>query len=378
METTPGSHEGLCEHRATGKNCPISKTPCLGECIYANILEDIYLGIIGVDTSKKEIFFQNKLAVEIFSKTMRPKDYKALSSLLLADMGPVTARSISRRIRYGNRFLGCTVYRINDVYLWICVSDITEEERLNAVAEAVNSMNSLGYMFSGIRHELGNPINSIKTTVMVLKDNHAHYSGDIVGEFLDRVLADVARVETLLRDLKNFSMYESPELQNVNTASFIENLLSIVTTDFAKRGIRIRTLFRPDAEWGFFDPRALQHVMLNILTNAMDALKGRDSPQVTISMHKSNDRIVITIRDNGCGVPEDFKHHLFKPFFTTKQHGTGLGLVIMRNMMTKMDGTIELESSENVETIVTLNLPAGAAPGGESRAHESKAHQARA
>jgi signal transduction histidine kinase len=158
------------------------------------------------------------------------------------------------------------------------VSDITEEERLGAVAEAVNAMSNLGYMISGIRHELGNPINSIKTAVVVLKENHRQYPPDVVGEFLDRVLSDVARVEALLRDLRSFSMYETPEIHDVNLHAFVEDLLSIVTTDCSRRGIRIRTFLRPDAQWGRLDPRALQHVMLNVLTNAMDAVKDREPP----------------------------------------------------------------------------------------------------
>jgi signal transduction histidine kinase len=359
MGTGAAPREGFCEHKSSGRNCPISKTPCLGECIYANILEDISLGIIGVDTSRREIFFENRLALEIFGKTIRPRDYAALTALLLADGDRAPAKSVFRKIRYGTRFLGSTVYRISDVYFWIFVSDITEEERLNALAEAVNTMNNLGYMFSGIRHELGNPINSIKTAVMVLRENLQHYSGEVVAEFLDRVLSDVARVETLLRDLKNFSMYETPEVGDVDLRAFLDRLLSIVTTDFANRGIRVRTFVRPDAEWGRLDPRALQHVMLNILTNAMDATKGRESPQVTIGISRSGDRVLVTIKDNGCGIPDGLKHQLFKPFFTTKQHGTGLGLVIMKNMMAKMNGTIDIESCEDVGTTVTLDLSAG-------------------
>ncbi len=354
--------EGFCAHRSTGRNCPISKTPCLGECIYANILEDISLGIIGVDTSRKEIFFENKLAIELLSSTMKPRDYEALTSLLLAERSDGGESKTSRTIRYGPRFLGYTVYRISAIYFWILLSDITEKERLNAHAQAVNTMNNLGYMVSGIRHELGNPINSIKTAVTVLKDNFSQYTGDVVAEFLDRVLADVGRVETLLRDLKTFSIYETADLRNVNLPAFLDDLLSYVTNDFASRGIRVKSLLRPDAEWGLLDPRALKHVMLNIFTNAMDALKGREVPQISIGLLRANDRIIVTVKDNGCGIPEDFKHHLFKPFFTTKKNGTGLGLVIMRNMMTKMGGTIEIDSREGVETTLTLNLPAGKAP----------------
>jgi signal transduction histidine kinase len=353
--------QARCEHRSSGRNCPISKSPCLGECIYANILEDIQLGIIGVDRSRREIFFQNKLALELLGRTIRPLDYEALSSLLFAGVDDAEPKS-SRKLRFGNRFLGCTVYRISDAYFWILVSDITDKERLAAVAEAVNTMNNLGYVVSGIRHELGNPINSIKTAVMVLRENVRGYSPDMTAEFLDRVLSDVARVEKLLRNLKSFTPYEAPETRDVDMRVFLESLLSIVAIDFEERGIRLRTFVRPDAEWARLDPRALQQVMINVLTNVIDAVRGRAAPEAVLGVARSGDRILVTIRDNGCGIPEDFKHHLFKPFFTTKPHGTGLGLVIMKNMMAKMAGTIEIESRENVGTTVTLDLPAGRPP----------------
>ena len=314
-----------------------------------------------MDRSRKEIFFQNKLALELFGKTIRPRDYEALSSLLFADAENADAKS-ARKLRFGNRFLGSTVYRISDAYFWILVQDITDKERLAAVAEAVNTMNNLGYVVSGIRHELGNPINSIKTAVMVLRENVRAYSADVTTEFLDRVLSDVARVEKLLHDLKSFTPYEAPEARDVDMRIFLDSLLSIVTTDFADRGIRLRTLVRNQAEWARIDPRALQQVMINVLTNVIDAVRDRAAPEAAIVVARSGDRILLTIRDNGCGIPEEFKHNLFKPFFTTKPHGTGLGLVIMKNMMAKMAGTIEIESRENVGTTVTLDLPAGRSP----------------
>ena len=358
MEERSALQQGFCEHRSTGRSCPISKTPCLGECIYASILEEIHLGIIGIDRDRREIFFENKLALEIFGETIRPRDYDALSALLLAGAEGGDAKSFSHRIRFGPRFLCCTVYRISSSTFWIYVSDVTEEERLAAVAEAVNTANNLGYMFAGIRHELGNPINSIKTAVTVLRDNLSGYTASTVAEFLDRVLSDVARVERLLRDLRNFSVYEAPEPREVNLRTFMDELLSIVSPDLAGRGIKVRTFVPPDAEWARADPRALQHVMLNILTNAMDAVSGRESPRVAVAVARAGDRIAVTIEDNGCGIPEDFKHHLFKPFFTTKEHGNGLGLVIMKNMMAKMDGTIDVASREGVGTTLTLDLPA--------------------
>ena len=351
-----------CTHKKTGTNCPISKTACLGECIYANILDDINLGIVGLDIVRKEVFFQNKLATEIFKDTIEPKDYTALAALLLADIEmPVTPAQLyeSRTMPYGRRFIGYSIYVISDAYLWIYLSDITEKTRLNSIAEAVNTMNNLGYIFSGIRHELGNPINSIKTTIAVLKKNLASYSKETTIEFIDRVLSDVTRVEVLLKDLKNFSMYENPECGEVDIVLFMNNFLSMVERDFSAKKIQIKTLFRPDADRGYFDARALQHVLLNILTNASDALEGVESPVIGIGTFRAGDRIKIRIMDNGKGIPDEHKKHLFQPFSTTKSHGTGLGLVIVKKMLLKMGGTIEIGSLESAGTTVTLDLPAG-------------------
>jgi signal transduction histidine kinase len=348
-----------CAHRSAGRDCPISKTACPGECTFARILDDIDLGIVGLDMRRQEVFFQNKLAIELFRSTIRPRDFRALSSLLLGD-GPAPVPNQRRRIRYGNRFIGYTSYCISEHYWWICLSDVTERERLAAVAEAVNAVNNLGYVFAGIRHELGNPINSIKTTVTVLRDALPRYSGAEVEAFLDRVLADVTRVEHLLRDLKSFGMYETPDVQKVDVGAFLEDLLAMLRPDAEARGVRIRTLLRPDARWAFLDPRALQHVVLNVITNAIDSLKGRADPLVAVTATRVGGRIALVVKDNGCGMADDFKPHLFKPFFSTKTHGTGLGLVIARKMITTIDGTMSIDSQEGVGTAVTLDVPAWA------------------
>lgn len=351
---------GTCEHKKSGRNCPISKTPCLGECIYANILDDISLGIIGLDINSKEVFFQNKLAIDLFKSTIKPKDYGALVSLLhIDDCLTKNDPTVYKTVRYGSKFIGCTIFRISEMYLWIYVSNVTEKVRLDAIAEAVNTMNNLGYIFSGIRHELGNPVNSIKTTISVLRNKIDTCSKENIIEYIDRALMDLNRVEHLLKDLKNFSMYENPDLKNVQIASFVSNLLSIVERDFTGNNIKIRTIVRPEAEWGFFDQRALQHVLLNVLTNASDALRGREPAEIVISTFKAGGRIIIKVKDNGAGIPDDHKRHLFKPFSTTKTNGTGLGLVIVKKTMSRMNGTVEIESQENVGTVVTLDLPEG-------------------
>jgi C4-dicarboxylate-specific signal transduction histidine kinase len=109
----------------------------------------------------------------------------------------------------------------------------------------------------------------------------------------------------------------------------------------------------------YADPRALQQVMLNIFTNASDAMNGRDTPKITIKAFRSAGMIGIRVEDNGCGIPEDKLKDLFKPFYTTKAHGTGLGLVIVKKMLAKMNGTIEITRRQDEGTRVDIFIPVG-------------------
>ncbi len=237
--------------------------------------------------------------------------------------------------------------------------DVTEKIRLESIAQTVDFMNSIGYIFSGIRHEIGNPVNSVKLILRGLKDKWDGYSKETILEHLDLGITEIARVEYLLKSLKSFNMYESLGLENVQISSFIGKFLSLVENDFDKRGIAIKTIIHPQAEWIYADSRALNHVMLNILTNAADALEGREDPKISISIFKMKGRVIIRVVDNGCGIPENNQNNIFQPFFTTKASGTGLGLMIAKKMLAQMNGTIDITSQKDAGSIVDISIPEG-------------------
>jgi len=238
------------------------------------------------------------------------------------------------------------------------ITDITEKLKLESIAEAVNTMENIGFVFSGIRHEIGNPVNSIKMALSVLKQNIDIYSKDTVKEYADRMLSEIARMEYLLKAMKNFNLYETVALTDMNMTDFMNKFLSMVAEDFEKKGIKIETSIS-DRVWSYADPRALHQVLLNIMTNAADALEGRENPRITINVSKMADMVNIRIEDNGSGMSEQQQEDLFKPFYTTKSKGTGLGLVIAKKMMSKMKGIIEVVSEKDKGTIVDLFIPEG-------------------
>ncbi len=238
--------------------------------------------------------------------------------------------------------------------------DVTEKLRLESIAEAVNTMNSIGYVFSGIRHEIGNYINSIKMTLSILKKNLDSYDKTRIMEYIERALSESARVEYLLKTFKTFNMYESPELQNVNIQSFMDKFLALIRGDISvKKRIGIISHIEPNAEFFYADPRALQQVFLNVITNAADACEGREQPKIEITVSKLSGMILFKIRDNGRGMTEEQMKDIFKPFYTTKPQGLGLGLVLTKKMLSKMNGIIEVLSRKDVGTTVDIFIPEG-------------------
>lgn len=233
--------------------------------------------------------------------------------------------------------------------------DVTEQLRYESIAEAVNVMDTAGYIFSGIRHEMGNPINSIKTALTVLSRSESP-SRETVSKYLDRSLTEIGRVEYLLRTLRSFSMFETPALEPLPIIPFLDRFCTLIEEDFSKRGIRIERIFDEDAGIVRFDQRGLHQALLNLFTNAADALKDRDKPTITLQVVRGDRLISIIVADNGIGLTPQQADQLFKPFFTSKPHGTGLGLVITKKLITKMNGTIEIRPglSEGCEVLVTL------------------------
>jgi PAS domain S-box-containing protein len=253
--------------------------------------------------------------------------------------------------------------------------DVTEKLWLESIAQSVETMNNIGYIFAGVRHEIGNPINAVTMILEVLRSKLANLEKKAMEGYLDRALNELSRVGYLLRTLKSYNMYERPHLQQLGMPRFLEQFLSVVREDFRDRGITITTTVAPDAETCQADPRALQQVLLNFLTNAVDALQGRENPAIALRVSRRDGVIRIQVEDNGCGMTEEEQQALFKPFYTTKAKGTGLGLVIVKKMLTTMHGTIQISSRKNHGTVVNVTLPDGS-PDQEARHFSERGQRA--
>ncbi len=238
--------------------------------------------------------------------------------------------------------------------------DVTDKLKLESIAETVDMMNNIGYIFTGVRHEIGNLLFGLTSNLLHLTKKIDTLDKPAIKQYASSSIDALEKVEFIFRSLRNLSMFDAIEYEDVSIAEFMDDFLVLVQEDFTKKGITITVRIEPGTECCHTDPRALQQVVLNLFINAADALIGRDDPRVSITISRdAADMILIRIEDNGCGMTKEKIKDLFKPFHTTKAHGTGLGLVIVKKMLDRMQGTIDIESRLDEGTKVNLRIPAG-------------------
>ncbi len=331
--------------------------------LFAEVLDAIATGIIILDLEHEEVIFRNPHASTILEQAGADHGFGTLQALLATEIDLLrqaqTAQSFRKKVRFGNRLFGYTLYgpMAANRFVAVFLQDITDQDRLAAMDEATEMMHNIGFLFSGIRHEIGNPINSMKMALTVLRKNVHRFPPQEVARYFDRIFEQVSRMENLLTSLKTFNLFEKPRLTLVDLLAFFREFIGLLAEDVRKKHITLDLDLAEEARWVNVDVRALQHVVMNIFANAMEALSDRPDARVTVRCQSGGEVVVLTISDNGCGISKDVQQDIFKPFFTTKQNGTGLGLMLSRKLLAQMNCSLEISSKEGAGTTVTMLLP---------------------
>jgi signal transduction histidine kinase len=345
-----------------------------------DVLNKIESGVIILDQDNRLIYFRNQQAEKIWRFIQAPFEYEELRAMMFTELdqieGGKAACSVKATINCDHRSFAYRLWRIENSrrHVAIIIDDVTDQSRLEAIDEASEMMNNISNVFSGIRHEIGNPLNSMKMALTVLKMNLEKFSKDEIKVYMDRMIDDTAKMESLLKSFKNFNMFEKPNTGRVDLITFFKSLTQLLGADVKKKNINISIDVLPEARYVMVDTRALQHVAMNLLANALDALDGVDNPTLKIRGEAIGERVFLSLIDNGCGMPAELVENAFKPFFTTKPHGTGLGLVISKKMLAQMNCDIKLQSLHGLGTTMTLGMPKSNSPGDDKIGAESVYH----
>ena len=324
---------------------------------YGEILDNLDVGVLVLDLTERRIDYHNPVFVTVFQDASLSENYDRLEKLLLSDVKMPPSGPASLILPYRERTFGCSIYEISERYRCVFIRDISEKVRLESIAQAVNTMDNIGFIFSGVRHEIGNPLNSLKMGLSVLRDNLDSFSAETLLEYVDRGLADIGRMEFLLRSMKSFAMFERVDIKEVELVEFMHHFLPLLKRELGERGIRLIYKESPRPTWTLIDSRALHQALLNLFANAAEALEQVEKPQIHVFVEDRESLVRLVVSDNGCGMTAAQRKHLFKPFNTSKAHGNGLGLVITRKLLAQMNADIEIESSPGNGTLAIISLP---------------------
>lgn len=222
----------------------------------------------------------------------------------------------------------------------------TEEELRNTRRELIHAakLAALGQMSTVITHELNQPLAAIRTYT----DNGVQLLAkgrlDDVGWNLDQIRELTERMGQLAMQLKIFARKSSGRLHLVPLHGVIDGAMEVMSPIISKSGVHLAIDLPQDLEGVRANAVLLQQVLVNLLSNSLQAVADQEEKQVTLSVHREGDKVLLRVADNGPGIDPALVRRIFEPFYTTKDpgKGLGLGLTISARIMEDMGGRIRV------------------------------------
>ncbi len=241
----------------------------------------------------------------------------------------------------------------------VVVRDITERRRLQNIVHQSEKMSAVGQLAAGLAHEIKNPLTVILGFVQSAVKQSA--PGDRLEIPLRSIEREAQRCQQLIQDLLSFSRVDKRNLEKINLNESIESALLLVNAQAKIKNIEVMKDFHPELPPATVNRIQIQQVIINLCSNAMDAMAedGKITLRTSVKKRNSKNFFEICVEDNGQGIPPEIQSKIFEPFFTTKEigKGTGLGLSLVYEIVKKHDGEILLKSELGKGTAFVIYFP---------------------
>jgi two-component system NtrC family sensor kinase len=223
---------------------------------------------------------------------------------------------------------------------------------------------TVGRLAAGVAHEVGNPLGAITGYAELARGKHGDGGGPL-DDYLSRISGEAARIDAIVRGLLDFARPSRLDLAPVALAPALEAAARLARLQGRCRDVALRVDLPPGLPAVLADERRLVQVLLNLLLNAGDAMRGRGEVRVSAAAGAAGE-VVVALEDSGPGIPPEVLPRVFDPFFTTKDpgEGTGLGLAVCHGIMESFGGRIEAGAAAGGGARLVLWLRAAPAPAG--------------
>lgn len=280
------------------------------------------------------------------------------------------------------RFVSITISPLVHEYKFngsiIIIRDITEKKNQEVLMHRMENLANLTNLAAGMAHEIKNPLGAISIHIQLIqkaikkaRENQDVLPGkkfvedhiDVVNEEIEHLNKLVMNFLTAVRPVKATLELKDPD-------KILSDLVVFLKPEFNKSGIKMNFDPSGKSQRIMLDEKLFREVFINLSQNSIAAIKAKYpeckenscinenvEPMFSIQSSLEDNKIVIKISDNGCGMSEETLSKIFEPYYTTKANGTGLGMTMVYKIVKEFSGDILVDSTENVGTTFTLSFP---------------------
>ncbi|MFA9556886.1 PAS domain S-box protein [Evansella sp. AB-rgal1] len=239
------------------------------------------------------------------------------------------------------------VYRNRETFQ-IVLRDITEHKKTEELMYRSEKLSVIGQLAAGIAHEIRNPLTTVKGFTQLMKSGHGQ-------EFLHVMIDEMDRIEQTISDLLILGKPQVSNIEKINVQTVIESTVSLLSAEALLHNIELVQECDLPEPYMEGEEDKLKLVFINIIKNAIEAMP--NGGKIYITAEQEDGTIVIKIMDKGIGIPPERLKKLGEPFYSNKEKGTGLGLMICNRIIKNHQGSLQIESKVNEGTTLSVRLP---------------------
>jgi len=247
-------------------------------------------------------------------------------------------------------------------YCLLLLEDISERVWLEEQLVQSEKLTAMGLLAQSVAHELGNPLSIMTSMLQYMRDRLGQTESPALADAIDIIMDSVNQMHTLLLDLSGFTGAPRPRFEATDLRRALSQVLALIQREAEQRHIQLSRQFDQPLPACQVDAREVKQLFLNLLKNALEAMPGGGKLSVTMSLvpqaaPDGEEKIRIEIADTGPGISDSEVRSIFRPFYSTKPKGTGLGLPFCRRVVEDHGGEITVDSRWGVGSTFSVTLP---------------------
>ncbi|MEB1808443.1 MAG: PAS domain S-box protein [Bacillaceae bacterium] len=235
-------------------------------------------------------------------------------------------------------------------YILSVCRDITVRKQTEQMMIQAEKMNVAGQLAAGIAHEIRNPLTSLKGFVQLFR------SGTIPNDvFLNIMEDELERIDLISSEFLSLAKPVTTDFTKVNLHVLLKDIIALLDTEAFKQSISISTVFETEETSVLGVSSQLKQVFINLIKNSIEVMP--DGGNILIKIEKEKEYLNVSIEDKGAGMTEEQLSRIGEPFYTTKEAGTGIGLMVTYTIIENHNGKVNVKSKLNEGTTFTVQLP---------------------